>query len=63
MAKGKVADAESVQAVEFTKEQLLLAKVYENRRDLVNALLDDNKTYTKETVNSMIDGYMKGQVK
>lgn len=47
----------------FNKEQILASAQYANRRDLVDALLDENKSYTFETVDNMIEKYKKGQVK
>lgn len=47
----------------FNKEQILASKRYCNKKDLVDALLDDKKKYTLETVDSLIEKYMKGQVK
>ena len=47
----------------FSKEQILASDRYANRRDLVDALLDTDKSYTLETVDNLIDKYMKGQVK
>ncbi len=47
----------------FTKEQLLAAKRFQGRRDIVNTLLLPDKQYTVETVEQMIEKYMKGQVK
>ena len=46
----------------FSKEQILASDRYANRRDLVDALLE-NKSYTLETVDNLIEKYMKGQVK
>lgn len=47
----------------FSKEQILASARYVNRRDLVDALLDKDKSYTFETVDNMIEKYKKGQVK
>ena len=47
----------------FSKEQILASARYANRRDLVDALLDEKESYTLETVDNMIENYMKGQVK
>lgn len=47
----------------FSKEQILASARYANRRDLVDALLDKDKSYTFETVDNMIKKYKKGQVK
>lgn len=51
-----------VDSIAFAKSQLLKSTKYQNRRDLVNALLDDNKKYTIEEVDTLIDEFMKGQV-
>lgn len=47
----------------FSKEQILASARYANRRDLVDALLDTDKSYTLKTVDNLIEKYMKGQVK
>lgn len=54
---------EAKQAPKFTKEQILVSAKYQNRRDLVNALLNDSDTYTMEAVDGKIDDFMKGKVK
>lgn len=56
---------ESVQVTEpqFSKEQIVASARYRNHRDLVDALLDDKKKYTFETVDKMIENYKKGKVK
>lgn len=46
----------------FSKEQILASDRYANRRDLVDALLA-NDSYTIDTVDKLIEEYMKGQVK
>lgn len=55
----------SVQTAEtqFSKEQIVASARYRNYRDLVDALLDDKKKYTFETVDKMIENYKKGKVK
>lgn len=61
-ADGKAAVVES----EFSKEQLLSAKRFQGRKDIVNALLmkyPDTATFTVNAVEEMIENYMKGQVK
>ena len=64
----KPADGEAVVVVEseFSKEQLLSAKRFQGRKDIVNALLmkyPDTATFTVNAVEEMIENYMKGQVK
>ena len=43
----------------FTKEKLLTFARYANRRDLLLALLEDNKTYTLRQVDAAIANFMK----
>ena len=47
----------------FSKEQILASARFANRRDLVDALLDENESYTLETVDNLIQKYVKGRVK
>lgn len=47
----------------FSKEQLFAAERFQERKDIVNALLSPDKQYTVEAVEQMIEKYMKGQVK
>lgn len=61
-ADGEAAVVES----KFSKEQLLAAKRFQGRKDIVNALLmkyPDTATFTVNAVEEMIENYMKGQVK
>lgn len=47
---------------EFTKEQFLQSKTFKNDKDIVNAVLQDNKSYTKEDVEKLILNFKKGKV-
>lgn len=47
----------------FSKEQLLAANHFRDRRDILQALLDENETYTIKAVEANINHYMKGKVK
>lgn len=60
--KAKIKEA-SAYAQEFSKEQIFLSDKYADKRDLVDAILDGRKKYTVETVDKMIEGFMKGKVK
>ena len=51
MAKNK----ETTETV-FTKEQFLKSKTYRQYKDLLGAVLE-NKTYSKEQVNGIIDKF------
>ena len=63
--KTNSAEVQSSATVEqkFSKAQILASAQYANRRDLVDALLDDNKKYTKAQVDELINKFMKGTVK
>lgn len=67
-SKANAETAAVEQAVEqtepkFSKEQLVRCGKYRNRRDLVDALLNDNEKYTMKQVDTMIEEFMKGKVK
>lgn len=47
----------------FSKSQLVRCGKYHDRRDLVDALLDDSEKYTMEQVDKLIEEFMKGKVK
>ncbi|NBI73270.1 hypothetical protein D3Z50_19930 [Clostridiaceae bacterium] len=47
----------------FSKEQLLASERFRERRDIVDALLDNGRQYTVKDVEEAIGRYMKGRVK
>ena len=47
----------------FAKEQIVNSKKYANRKCLLGALLENDKKYTFEQVDAIIDKFMKGKVK
>lgn len=46
----------------FAKEQLLAAARFQERRDIVNALLRSDEQYTIAEVERLVSDYMKGRV-
>ena len=46
----------------YTKESITGSEKYKGRADILNVLLEDGKTYDLETVDKMIDKFMKGKV-
>lgn len=46
--------------IKFKKSSFLDSKKY--KRDLINALLEDDKEYTKSEVDILIDNFRKGKV-
>lgn len=47
----------------FSKEQLAASQRFRERRDILEALLDDGELYTVKAVEEKIESYMKGKVK
>lgn len=47
----------------YCKEQILKFEQYRNRRDLLGALLQDGKSYTKSDVEAEIKRFMEGKVR
>lgn len=47
----------------FTKESILKFERYQERRDLLSALLKDGERYTTKEVDTLIAKFMKGRVK
>lgn len=46
----------------FSKRQLAASRRFRERRDVLEALLDDGKLYTVGAVEEKIERYMKGKV-
>lgn len=46
----------------YTKSQIVNSKTYISNRDLLNAVLKENKKYTKIEIDEIIKNYMKGKV-
>ena len=52
-----------VSADVFTKQQLAESKRYRKKRDLLEALLENGKTYTIAQVDKIIGDYLKKEVR
>lgn len=50
-------------ADKFTKQQLAESKRFKKKRDLLEALLEDDKEYTIAEADGLIDGYLRKKVK
>lgn len=59
MAKAKLETKE----IKFSKEQILKSKKYENERDVINALLKEDKKYSFSNIDKLINDFMKGKVR
>ena len=51
------------QETRYTREQLIRSERYQNRRDLVAALVPEGVNVSLRELDEKIEKYMKGQVK
>ena len=49
--------------LKFSKEQLLLSERFQERKDIIAALLHDEEQYTIKEAEERMEQYMKGKVK
>jgi len=63
MAKPKGVEPVPKAESEYTKDQLLKSMRYRHRRDLLEAVLDADKTYSHAEVEKITANFMKGTVK
>lgn len=49
--------------IKYSKEQIVNSNKYANRKDLLNSLLEDSRSYSFEEVDTVVDNFMKGTVK
>lgn len=52
---------EESSALTFTKAQIVASKKFRQHRDLLAGVLED-KQYTEQEINKLINTYMKGKV-
>lgn len=50
-------------AARFTKGQLATSEAFSTMRDAANALLDENKTYTKKEAKRLLHSFLERKVK
>ena len=49
--------------LKFTKKQFVTSRKFPNRKDLVNALLEEGKTYSIKEVEDIINNFLYGNKK
>lgn len=47
----------------YSKDDILKSKKFASRKDVLNVVLDNEKQYTIDEIEKLIDGFMKGKVK
>lgn len=55
--------SEEITLNKFSKNQITNSKKYRKRRDLLNAILKEDKHYSMNEVDVLIETFMKGEVK
>ena len=61
MDKKKMKEPEEIE-VAFSKEQILKSSRYVDKRDILNALLEDDKRYKLKEVDTFISDFLKKEV-
>ena len=46
----------------YTKKQIVNSKTFIDNKDLLNAVLKEDESYTKQEVNKIIENFKKGKV-
>lgn len=46
----------------FSREQILESRLFQDRRDLLGAILEEGTSYTIAQVESQIEAFLKGKV-
>ena len=46
----------------YTKNQIVRSKTFIDNKDLLNAILKEDKSYSKKEINKIIENYKKGKV-
>lgn len=63
MAKDKPVVNEREKPVTFTKQQLLKSKKYAEKKDLLSALLVDDRSYSMAEVEEILNKFLKRKVR
>jgi len=64
LAKKKEVSKEVVQDdIKHTKEALLTSNKYKHKRDLLNTILENEKSYTFSEVEEKLNTFLQGEVK
>lgn len=61
MDKKKIKEPEEIE-VAFSKEQILKSSRYVDKRDILNSLLEDDKRYKLNEVDTFISDFLKKEV-
>ncbi len=62
MADKKEVENKTVKTAKFSKDELVNSNKFVDYVDVLNAILEDEKTYTIEETENIIDKFLKGKV-
>lgn len=61
---GKEKEQKEIKEVDvFSKEQWTSSKKFKDKKDILNALLEDGKNYSESEVNKIVEDFLKRKVK
>lgn len=63
MAKKITASEEVAEKTKFSKEQILSAKKYIDKKDVLSVILKESQLYTFDAVDELVEKFMKEKVK
>lgn len=58
----KTKSTSASEEIKFSKQAFLRNEYYRRKEDLLNALLEDDKTYATAEVDNLIGDFLKGKV-
>lgn len=59
----EIKGVKEVEETVFDKHQLVSSKKFMNDKDILSALLEDNKNYSDNEANEILENFKKGKVK
>lgn len=60
--EGTISLTEKKEEAAYSKEQLIMSKKYKDRKDMLSALLEEDKQYTIKQAEEIMENYKKRRV-
>lgn len=60
--EGTIPLTEKKEEAAYSKEQLIMSKKYKDRKDMLSALLEEDKQYTIKQAEEIMENYKKRRV-
>lgn len=58
-----MAKKEVKEAIKYSKQAIVNSKRYANRKDILNVLLEEEREYSFDEIDSILDDFMSKEVK